>query len=136
MEAKKFFTYFRLAFLVIFSIYVFRFFVIIWIYILTNSIYVHHMVNLTDLHLSEYENLNVRNRSDHLQRLGQWFPNCEPRLPWEPQPPPKGATNYYNFSQFYLLFIILFQFADVDILQSIIHLVPHAYLRRHYVLCV
>jgi len=26
---------------------------------------------------------------------------------------------------------MLFQFADVDILQSITHLVPHAYLRRH-----
>jgi len=37
-----------------------------------------------------------------LMTLSQWFPNCEPRLPWEPQLPPREAANYYNFSQFYL----------------------------------
>jgi len=63
MEAKKFFTYLRLVFSVIFSIDLFHFIVIIWTYISTNSISVHHSVNLIDLHLSEYENLNVRNRS-------------------------------------------------------------------------
>jgi len=33
----------------------------------------------------------------------QWFPNCEPWLPWELQLPSRGAANYYNFSQFYLI---------------------------------
>src|SRR6218665_2469547 len=68
MEAKKFLTYLRLAFSVIFSIYLSRFILIIWTYIPTNSISVHHTVNLTDLHLSEHENLNVRNRSYCLQQ--------------------------------------------------------------------
>src|SRR6218665_3286989 len=79
---------------------------------------------------------NMLNNTCSNNYITQWFPNCEPRFPWEPEPPPRGAANYYNFSQFYLLFITLFQFAAVDILQSIIHLVPHAYLRRQYVLCV
>src|SRR6218665_2905089 len=68
MEAKKIFTYLRLVLSVIFSIYLFRFVVIIWTYIPTNSISVHHTVNLTDLQLSQYENLNVRNRSYRLQQ--------------------------------------------------------------------
>src|SRR6218665_1820281 len=29
------------------------------------------------------------------------LPNCEPRLLWEPRLPPRGAANYYNFSQFF-----------------------------------
>src|SRR6218665_1630768 len=52
--------------------------------------------------------------------LKQWFPNWEPRLPGEPRLPPRGVANYGNFSQFYPSFIILFQFADVDI-HSFIH---------------
>src|SRR6218665_3134429 len=68
MEAKKFVTYLRLVFSIIFSIFVFHFVVIIWTNIPTNSISVHHSVNLTDLHLSENENLNVRNHSYRLQQ--------------------------------------------------------------------
>ena len=34
----------------------------------------------------------------------QWFPNCEPQLPWEPWLPRRGAANYYNFSQFFLIY--------------------------------
>src|SRR6218665_1538228 len=71
MEAKKIFTYLRLVLSVIFSIYLFRFVVIIWTYIPTNSTSVHHTINLTDLRLSEYENLNVRiYHSYRLPRLG------------------------------------------------------------------
>src|SRR6218665_411295 len=68
MEAKKFVTDLRLVFSVLFSIYMFHFVVIIWTYIPTNSICVHHSVNLTDLHLPENENLNVRNRCYRLQQ--------------------------------------------------------------------
>src|SRR6218665_90253 len=65
METKKIFTYLRLncSFRNIFDL-VF----IIWTYIPTNAISVHHTVHLTDLQLSEYENLNVRNRFYRLQQ--------------------------------------------------------------------
>ena len=66
MEAKKFFTDLRLVFSIMFSIYLFYFVVIIW----TISISVPHSVNLTDLHLPENENLNVRNRYRLQQPLG------------------------------------------------------------------
>src|SRR6218665_2222835 len=33
----------------------------------------------------------------YINPLLQWFPNCEPRLPWEPRPPPRGAANYSHF---------------------------------------
>src|SRR6218665_160436 len=68
MEGKKFFTDLRLIFSVIYSIYQFHFVVIIWTYIPTNLISVHLSVILTDLHLSENENLNVRNRCYRLQQ--------------------------------------------------------------------
>src|SRR6218665_3957099 len=46
----------------------------------------------------------------------QWFPNCEPRLPGSGflLEEPRTITIFHNF------FNILFQFADVDILQSIL----------------
>src|SRR6218665_2589896 len=66
--------------------------------------------------------------------IRQWFPNCEPRPPWEPWLSgflPGEPRTIKIFSQFHLLynfvsihnfifFIILFQFADVYILQSIL----------------
>src|SRR6218665_2410395 len=68
--------------------------------------------------------------------LVQWFPNCEPRLPREPPVYFRGAANHYNFSQFYLLFIILFQFADVDIIQSILDIWFHMLICSAIMCCV
>jgi len=34
-------------------------------------------------------------------------PNCELQLPWEPQLPPRGAANYYNFIFFHNFILIL-----------------------------
>src|SRR6218665_1099804 len=28
--------------------------------------------------------------------IDQWFPNCEPRLPWEPWLPPRGAAQFFK----------------------------------------
>ena len=57
--------------------------------------------------------------------LGQWFPNCEPWLPWEPRFLPGELQTITVFLQILSFFIILFQFADVDILQSILDMWSH-----------
>src|SRR6218665_3324494 len=47
---------------------------------------------------------NRRNARKIIYDLVQWFPNCEPRLPWEPQLLPRGAANYYIFFLQFCLF--------------------------------
>src|SRR6218665_4150263 len=49
--------------------------------------------------------------------IDQWFPNCEPRLPWEPWLPPRRAAKFFKKLSF---IIILFHFGDIYTLQSIL----------------
>ena len=54
----------------------------------------------------------------------------------EPRLPPRGAANYYNFSKLYPFVIILFQFADVDILQFIVDIPQSSTCLFVVLLCV
>src|SRR6218665_507796 len=54
--------------------------------------------------------------------LKQWFPNCEPQLPWEPWFPRRGAAQFFKNLSF---FLILFQFGDIYTLQSILDIWSH-----------
>jgi len=67
--------------------------------------------------------------------LGQWFPNWEPRPPREPRFSPRGAANYNNFFTILSFFIIWFQVADVDILQSILNTWSHMLICRAMIMC-
>ena len=62
--------------------------------------------------------------------VGRWFPNCEPRLPWEEAVAPKGAANYYN--QFFTILFFIPNFVSIHWCRFstiyIKHLFPHAYL--------
>src|SRR6218665_377523 len=58
--------------------------------------------------------------------LFQWFPNCE--LPGEP----RTITIFHNF----IFFIILVQFVDVDILQSILDIWFHVLICSAIIICV
>jgi len=70
MDAKKLFACFQFVFSSIFSSLLCLLCFILWTYITTDKISVHHVVNETDFHIAESGNLNLKNRSFRLQRLG------------------------------------------------------------------